>query len=1135
MKTKDTAPIRTSTKIQEKIDAELKIIEEQNERKDVNEKIAKPLREKKAKVQGSEKKKLVKKTAMNKDTSPVVGVGDLNKDGTKKLDDTGAKDANKKIDKQAEVARLKEELEKAVQEAKYAKGSEQKVIDIQNRIRELEIEIQKEKEKNQVDDVKKDLNKTFQTQEEEKQNKIILEKLKTIGLTENDFAGSKEWQTFSTGEKLLIVEQLAQETLSHVKEIGEKRFQQKNKINFSWNPTKWAPLSVLNKIKNNVIKAYWISKAEKQVIEEARLGKIKPSEQSIKMMMERTADMHLNVVEKDGRAIIEFVPIDKNLPEEQQKIIQEYNKVANEFARMPDSWRNEKAANSKDTGFHKKNYENFMRVKASYEKAKASLLKISEGKYLQSGITEKEASGKAMLEIKNYDGYIAIIQRVNTNPDVIGELDRIRNESSVKRLFNNENLWRAGYMAVGFGARSLTVSTLGLLAAPIVGGAIGGARARRKANEKINLAFSKGLEAETFRERRETGKKGLFDDKDKNRNLLSKTLGGYNVDSKEVGAFVDADSQIQRLDNIISKIDQAKNGADKLSLKDQLYARIKYVEDKHEFGLINYGTQNVVGSNYELFKKLSEARAQLAVFDFIDTQKKLGAHDKRTELLYKIMKDNEVRLDKTQANFKNQETLRGAMVAGGFALLGWQIRDWMSGGEEEIANNLDSEFSDPLGRTLPGQDEITPIDKVVEHASVEATADHGQGAISTIRELQDNLKVEYGSDLDNAPASVQQIINTDADKLAQEYGMYKPGQDAESALDLKSIKVDGETGDITYQTMRSEADIKVSSNYEGKMIDTDNSGVKIESTDTEDIIAEREPVNISRMESIDDAQVSTEVIERGTPEIVDIDNPDQDAGPGEIKGDDVVEASGLSTEELAEVSQTYKQNINHLFSTKEQQPGGVWDKIQGKTSAEKLMEMGAENKISPEYKPLTDYMKKLEETSELKPRGITPLNPEPETIPEYMNRALQKIQQDGRLDEIKLSGNEIIDQQTPEGANSPLPETEKTIISESELAAWGIREVNIDSLKDLKELTEGYEGFPTQPPLSMIMENIEGKGLHAYVTESVGETKAGAQFASSTKMYSAFYGRGIQSGGEYEFFKTLPNGNVKSLIIRFYK
>ncbi|MFA6392785.1 MAG: hypothetical protein WCW54_01720 [Candidatus Paceibacterota bacterium] len=161
----------------------------------------------------------------------------------------------------------------------------------------------------------------------------------------------------------------------------------------------------------------------------------------------------------------------------------------------------------------------------------------------------------------------------------------------------------------------------------------------------------------------------------------------------------------------------------------------------------------------------------------------------------------------------------------------------------------------------PGTHGVLKLHENIVHSNIEATALHGKGAIATLRELQHNLKVEYGNDLDNAPASVKHILNTDAHKLAQEYGMYKPGQDAESAFikSGSSFKVDA-NGNVTYHevgmktdiNLEKGAEIKVNTQYEGKMFDSDHSGVETNndsigtSPDTGEPVVDTEPHNLNQ-------------------------------------------------------------------------------------------------------------------------------------------------------------------------------------------------------------------------------------------------------------------------------------------------
>jgi len=79
-----------------------------------------------------------------------------------------------------------------------------------------------------------------------------------------------------------------------------------------------------------------------------------------------------------------------------------------------------------------------------------------------------------MLNMKDADYKIAMLQFTNTNPNMAEELKEIEKEDSWKRLLNNENLWKGFYMGLGYGARKGLTFAFGLVAAPLVSGAIGG-------------------------------------------------------------------------------------------------------------------------------------------------------------------------------------------------------------------------------------------------------------------------------------------------------------------------------------------------------------------------------------------------------------------------------------------------------------------------------------------------------------------------------------------------------------------------------------------------------------------------------------------------------------------------------------
>jgi hypothetical protein len=1044
-------------------------------------------------------------------------------------------------------------------------------------------------------EVKKDIEAEHDKKEEEENEKILNQKLGQAGLREDDFKNVSDWKNLSAGEKMFVIEQASQDTLSRVKEIGEKRFQEKNRI--SGNPKTWG------KIFKHMTKSVWISKEEKSVIEDVKNSRIKPDEEKLNQLAERTADMKLDVIVKDGKASIDFANIDKNLPKEQQEVIEKYNKIANEFAHMPDSWKNERAAASKKSKlFNKNKSENFDKYKnleIQYKEARNALIEIKVKQYesntmiqVLDGVYEdhsKIVKEKTLLEVTKIDHKIEMLQFTNTNPDAVEELKKIENESSWGRLVNNETIWRGLYMGIGYGARKGLTYSFGLLAAPIVAGTIGGIRAREKAKQKINIAFSEGRGEETFRERKEAGKKGIADNKNANTGIFSKAFSGQKVNTKEVAAFVDADSQIQRLNNLMNKFNKTNSGIDKNRLVSEIFARIDFIEQKHKEGLINYGNKKALGKNYELLKLLSEIQTTIPSLiremekDILKNNENIPydvlveESSRRQDLLEKIMEDNEVKLGSKQALIKNQEMLRGMAISAGFATLGFYIRHFMHGtpsidtsvhtntinGNIEnghLIKNIDTtQANKPLDEAIMKKYfPNTEINEPIHHANIEVTASHGHGAINTLKELQNNLRSEY-PDISKAPVSVQHILNTDSTKLAEEYGMYKPGAGAESAI-IKAgsiFRVD-EQGNVTYHEagvknptiLEKGTEAKASDIYHGKIFDSDHSEIKttseqpikevkeldssklereksIVSADNENIKTnakeEIKSVPFVQQKQLDTAELSRKAQEaitkeqvishfdhvsegvkgtyaedlmkvnddpteqnevgreliklrdniqartgtlvnpkpnedlssyldrlmdafhenRNTPtleriepipahvEVMDTHTTENENAtqpnaehvnettnrntptleriepkPAQVEVRDVsstengntnINSSDITPEALEQI---YIKDITHLFPTEKLM--NEWNNIKTNISAENFMDIGENGGLKKDYVPLFEYMNKLEEVTGLHPQGTSIINPDPESIPSFIDRAIKEAIKNGKIKEIEL-------------------------------------------------------------------------------------------------------------------------------------
>ena len=749
----------------------------------------------------------------------------------------------------------KEELEQAIEDNSFHEET-------LNKVNQLDIseEIKKQDEK-KIKTIEQEIKKAYQKGTLVDETKSLQRAFKEAHLTEDDFKNIPEWKELTREQKMLVAEQASQNVLGQVKKLGEERFQEKNKISFK-GEQKDSIGSAVKKIWNKTWKSVFISKEEKQVLSEVKMGQIKPPEETLRRLTQKTKDMDLTVKENNGKVFVEFISTNENKSKEENKIIENFNTIADEFSRMPDAWKNKQAAKSTETNIiGDSQYEKYQSMQNKYAEARDALIKSKQSEYEKQSLSKKEALEKTLIDVSQIDYKIAMLQFENTNPDAIAELNRIKNESSWGRLLNNETAWKGIFMGSGWVARSVAVTTLGAMTGPLVASIIGGARARRKAGKEINTAILEGRTTSTLRERKQEGKQGLFDDKNSQTSTLGAVLSGSKANAKEVANFIDADSQIQRLDNLIKKIESTPE-QDRQELIIQLKSRLNYIENKGDQGLINFGSQNPGALNYQLLNFMSKAvmytpesleiapkgEDEVAKTAREKLKTKMERHD---QLLKKIIAENDERVKNKQSNFTTSEMVRGAMIGAGFSVLGWKIRDWFhgapddirteSGSDETFAPRDDTYVKPPL---MPDTENLRPagegpnpfpvetppvVNETIPHKAIEIPLS-SKGSIQTFLDLKAQLRLEYGKDLAHAPASVQHILNTNATKLADEFNMYNPTDVDESMMAPAGSKfIIDEKGNFSYQelgarqasALEEATSVKATAEYKGKMFDAD--------------------------------------------------------------------------------------------------------------------------------------------------------------------------------------------------------------------------------------------------------------------------------------------------------------------------
>lgn len=302
--------------------------------------------------------------------------------------------------------------------------------------------------------------------------------------------------------------------------------------------------------------------------------------------------------------------------------------------------------------------------------------------------------------------------------------------------------------------------------------------------------------------------------------------------------------------------------------------------------------------------------------------------------------------------------------------------------------------------------ETSPI---IEHKSVDVEFS-SHGGIQTILDMKEKIHNEY-PDISKAPASVQEFINANPTQEAIKLGFYNPNDPsgAESMVVLKGSTLEfDQHGNLCYHDIKTgqehllvqmKGDTETIEKYHGKMFDSDHSGIKTEHIDYKvpeqvDPVTGQHILQTEAPETIgNDNKISPQVdLVTGLPLV----HESTDINHGETNTEQHI---NLSQEGIRQVNTTLNDNIHHLFPDNEH--NYAWDNVKGKTPDD-LFKLEKEGSLIETYKPLASYLHKLEEETGLRPRSASILNPIPETNFGFIERALQKTQEMGQLDKVKL-------------------------------------------------------------------------------------------------------------------------------------
>lgn len=563
----------------------------------------------------------------------------------------------------------------------------------------------KEKTSETIKNLTDKISKSFSKKPEEEkeplsEEEMVSEKATQIGFNLEEFEANEDWKNLSNGQKMLALEQMSQNTLLNVKQMGEERFAQKLKES-----------SFFGKIGKNLRKSYFISKEEKQVLEEVRKGEVKPKQESAEVIIKhlKELDLETTIDSDSGKAIIEFAKTPDNCPEELWEKLFTYNKIANDFSKIPARFSNENLASKSES-------KKFKDLQKKFKEAQKALIK--EQSKFDSEFTVLDNTADQEFKVR-------ALQSKIEHPDAFKALDAIKGELSLGRFANNENSLRVLYSTIGFGLRKSAAGALGIAAAPAVAGVIGIFRGLRNADKKIKDAYIEGQSTLTRKEKieelknlkkqakEENGKWGGIDyspekiafiagqineleGKKSFGGKLKNILLGEKKKGTDVAAFVNVDDLNDRLDRLKDKFHEYENSGNNIKKAEkyfELVRRIDFINKKYQEGLINFGTKQPASEKYELLKKIAELQTFTDPYKTLDGVKyRLQKDGSIKEVLLSVETDDvKNKLKKFDKDFVNnkfqnkqvrimsEEVVRGVANAVLFSSLAVGIREWYQG------------------------------------------------------------------------------------------------------------------------------------------------------------------------------------------------------------------------------------------------------------------------------------------------------------------------------------------------------------------------------------------------------------------------------------------------------------------------
>lgn len=439
----------------------------------------------------------------------------------------------------------------------------------------------------------------------------------------------------SDGQQLLALENLKQLTLGRIQEETDEKYKSEH------NPSE---MKFFGKIWEGVSKTYQIAKLEKKTAKEIMHGGIETHKKTLKQLTKGLNNFGPEVKIIDGKLEIQYASGFKNLSESEQKEVDNFNKIATDFSKIPYEW-------SLDTA-DKFNKNKYNEIKERYEESQRKIFNLKM----------EEPKENPLVWMFETEAKIKMNQFLNEHPEVEEKLQDIENQTALMSAIKSTVTERGFYAALGFAGRSISAGILGWIAAPAVASVLGGFRERGRAKKMLkekDIIARRGTKTKDQLAKNFVSAQNLIKLKNEKGNSTEKV--------KDSGL-------VAKLDQLIKKVESDPNEKNLTSLE----ARIEYTETKIREGLVDFGKSDQRLTNqYELMTALTKALA-LKETNFHtlkspdpDPEKNLGFR------LNRILNIRHQKISSAREKHLRNQFIKGATLGFGFGLAGAGVRNFM--------------------------------------------------------------------------------------------------------------------------------------------------------------------------------------------------------------------------------------------------------------------------------------------------------------------------------------------------------------------------------------------------------------------------------------------------------------------------